>query len=54
MDLISLTLTPLQYSLVANMFSFTLASMLAVSVFFTLARNEVEKIEVIPVSIVGD
>ncbi len=35
------TLTPGQYSLVYNMFSFTLASMLAAFAFFTLGRNRV-------------
>lgn len=43
MDLSLPTLTVSQYSLVANMFSFTLASMLAGFVFFILARGEVGK-----------
>lgn len=41
MDISLPTLTVSQYSLVANMFSFTLASMLAAFVFFILARAEV-------------
>ena len=43
MDLTLPTLTVSQYSLVVNMFSFTLATMLAAFVFFILARGEVGK-----------
>ena len=35
------TLTPGQYSLVFNMFSFTVATMTAAFVFFVMARNNV-------------
>lgn len=41
MDMTLPTLTVAQFSLVSNMFSFTLASMLAGFVFFILARSEV-------------
>ena len=54
MDFSLSTLTPLPYSLIANTLLLTMASMLAAFKFFILARDEAEKIEVIPAPIAGD